>query len=405
VSEERRPETTVEPAAPSPAEASGHAAEVVDETNNAFTDTFLSSHGADGEAGGHADGTGGLELDARQAHEVQSVFLTALPQYLEPIEQMLDQLVAVGDPKGETRQALSATLSSLSAAASRVSLSEVYERLEAMSERALMFQSVAGPLPKETTQPLYDELKTIRAIAQGDTPDVAASSAAPQSQTIFAALRGVEGIDDSSLARLTSAGLVNVDQLRVASADEIVAVTGLDPRTVEGILAAVGQRPAAAPLPESEPAASTTPSNLIELPLGVEALREQIREQLRVQVDTEAALFEARAEVQRLGAPLSELRNELADAMRRKDRLQCELTRLDGEQATRAAALEKVKEDWHTWQQRTLTAAGALRTQQRELTDLRQEHEDSIRLQHQLQQELAGLMDRVQGVLGRARRL
>jgi hypothetical protein len=399
VSDEPKETTPLEPGADARTEEGQRAAEVVDETNDAFADTFLSSHGQE-----NADGTGGLELDARQVHEVQSVFLTALPQYLEPIEQMLDQLVTVGDPKGETRQALSATLSSLSAAASRVSLTAVYERLEAMSERALLFEGVAAPLPQASVQPLLDELKTIRAIARGDAPEPAATPGVPVPETIFAALRGVEGIDESSLARLTSAGLVNVEQLRMAAPDEICAVTGLPAHTVARILAVV-KRATPASAPEPEPPRSSTPNNLVELPLGVAALREQIRQQLRLQVDTEAALFEARADVQRLGGPLAELRGDLADAIRRRDRLKVELTHLDDEQAARAATLEKAKEDWHTWQQRTLTAAGALRTQQRELANLRQEHEDSIRLQQQLQQELAGLMNRVQGVLGRAKRL
>ena len=41
-------------------------------------------------------GADGLELDDQQANEIRNIFLTTLPQYLEPVEEMLDQLFELG---------------------------------------------------------------------------------------------------------------------------------------------------------------------------------------------------------------------------------------------------------------------------------------------------------------------
>jgi len=86
-----------------------------------------------GDHDGHDADAAGLEIGEDQAQEIKGIFLTTLPQYLEPVEQMIDQLFAARDAEtGDGWQALSATLSSLSAAASRIGFDDIMNGLDRM---------------------------------------------------------------------------------------------------------------------------------------------------------------------------------------------------------------------------------------------------------------------------------
>ena len=68
------------------------------------------------ETDGVDDEASGLEMDREQSEEIEQVFLSTLPQYLEPVEQMVNELFSADSGGEETHQALTATLASLSAA-------------------------------------------------------------------------------------------------------------------------------------------------------------------------------------------------------------------------------------------------------------------------------------------------
>ncbi len=96
--------------------------------------------------------------------DIERVFLATLPQYLEPVEHMIDQLFAGGaSDDGDRWQALAATLSSLRAAASRIGATHVAVGLDRMA--ALADRAAGGMTAGELRQQLLAELNRVRRVA------------------------------------------------------------------------------------------------------------------------------------------------------------------------------------------------------------------------------------------------
>lgn len=252
------------------------------------------------ESTGADEGSADLELDAFQATEIRSIFLTTLPDYLEPVKQMLEQLLSSDDPT-EMRQALDTTLESIQTAASRVQIDDVSEVVQHM--RAHLRES--GPIAEESRDSLWAGLGRIEQLVAG-----VATEARPHSETLVSALGRVGDIDRGVLEKLTAAGLVTVDQIRMADPREIVAVSGLDAGVVQRVVNAVAEQPPAPAQqrPVSSPLASAPPAP--DTPTGDDTLETLLRRQ----VEDELALEEKRGQLLRLRIQLSELRNQLAHA-------------------------------------------------------------------------------------------
>ncbi len=333
------------------------------------------------------DGEGGLELDDRQAEEIQQVFLTTLPQYLEPVAEMVDQLLADGVAgKLETHHALRATLSSLSDAASRIGVSAVYDLLGRMNRTVAAIDPAQAVVPAELSDRIRADLDQIGQIA--GRPDNAEGGPQP---TLFAALRGITGVDEGVLSRLTAAGLVTVEQLRGAELDEVVAVTGLTAEVAERVLGAVSPQPAGE-------------ARVVELPLEGDALRLQLQHKLRAQVEAEAALDEVKDEVQRLRARTAAAVEELQAAEARLDQLERELVEAGDVLGERVAGLANARADRTESSRRRADALAALAREEEQLAALRDELAAMAAAEDRFGEGVEGLVAEVERMLEAALR-
>lgn len=269
------------------------------------------------ESTGSDEDAAGLELDAFQATEIRTIFLTTLPDYLEPVRQMLDQLLVADDP-AEMRRALDTTLESIQTAASRVQIDDVSEVVEHM--RAQL--SGTGSLAEENRDSLFAGLARIERIVA----EVATEEARPRSETIVSALARVGGIDQGVLEKLTAAGLVTVDQIRMADPGEIMAVSGLEAAVVARIVAAVAEQDGASS-PE-EPAVTREGGPTGDtLPGDEPAAADELETWLRRQVESELVIEERKGQLLHLRTNLLELQGQLAGAEAERASLEKSLAR------------------------------------------------------------------------------
>jgi hypothetical protein len=189
----------------------------------------------------------GLELDAQQAAEIRQIFLTSLPDYLVPIKEMVIKLSSEPDETGEIRAGLAKTIQSIGDAADRMKLDDVTHAMSALREDIVLFGDPSEPqdaLRKRIT----DALASLDRLAGG-----AAASVKPEArgETIVAALRGSDVIDNSVVQRLLAAGVAYVDQVLDADPKEVAIVSGLDAATVAKLVAALKAK--RRPPPPKEP--------------------------------------------------------------------------------------------------------------------------------------------------------
>src|SRR5215467_9401659 len=91
------------------------------------------------------ESSGGLELDAQQVAELRQIFLTTLPDYLQPIKEMVARLSSEADEDGEIRAGLSKTIALIGEAASRVKLDDVARSMETLREDVILFGDPTEP--------------------------------------------------------------------------------------------------------------------------------------------------------------------------------------------------------------------------------------------------------------------
>ncbi len=321
----------------------------------------------------------GLELDAQQAGEIKSIFLTTLPQYLEPVAEMLDQLFADAS-NAEAQTTLHATLASLTTAAARIGVEEARKRLQGMCDLVASVDNTPGPVAAELQEQLQWQLAELRRLSQGDAP------LEDRSPTLVSVLSGHEAIDGGVLRRLTAAGVVTVEQMLMARPDEVVAVSGLDAATVQRILAVLAERragaspasaPPARPPQASPPQASPTPSadNVVELRLDEQSLRTQLEAALKGRVDTEAAYTELLGEVQHRRQRSAELRRSAEMAGRRASELRRQLEIAERELQASAAQLRDLRRQRDERKVQREALDEQIRVQEGRILDLRQQGE------------------------------
>jgi hypothetical protein len=349
------------------------------------------------------DDGGDLEIDDGQAEEIRDIFLTTLPQYLEPVEQMLGQIFDDSDTaNAETRNAVVATMTSLSAAASRIGFDDIFDRLSVMSDRVDGIEDVPDDELAVARERIFAELEEIKHIAAGVHGQPVDDSDGDGSRTIVSALRDIDHVDQSVLGRLTSAGLLTVDQLLMADPDEIVAVSGLGSDVVAAILGSLGGSKKSARKRATPRAAADSEANVLELAVGPEALRGQLERSHSKKTASEASLAAARAEVQRLRQRLPELRDELGAAEDRRAQLDEAMSQLRAKTAQRIDDLENARAARREIAGKHSAAEQAVDAQRRRLLELRAEREAAVDERRRLDTEVAGLVERVRRMLDNA---
>lgn len=299
------------------------------------------------ESSGGDGGSADLELDAFQATEIRTIFLTTLPDYLDPVRQMLEQLLSA-DNAAEMRQALDTTLESIQTAASRVQIDDVSEVVRQM--RAQL--SEQGPISEEKRESLWAGLSRIEQIAA----EVATGDARPHSETIVSALARAGGIDEGVLEKLTAAGLVTVDQIRMADPKEIMAVSGLPAAIVERLIAAVAEKAPAPVDPPPQASPSPPPPHRQGQPEGAPAApEERLETLLRQQVESELDIEQRRAQLLRLRTNLHDLREQLTSTEGERLTLEKRVTQANTKFADQLHTLSQIEIHRARLQQRHAT--------------------------------------------------
>jgi hypothetical protein len=341
-----------------------------------------------------ADAGDGLEIDDRQSEEMRRIFGTTLPQYLLPVEEMVQQLLS-GQTSAETLPALLGTLTSLGSAASRMGFTEVVTALERMAEAvgALNDQPFES-IPREVRETIVARLLDLRDLATEMGGEPAEEGA---SLTLFKALADRTDLDPSVLPRLSAAGLITVDQVLQADSGEVAAVTGLDRGTVDricGILA------------ENKPGEGDDEDGdkVLDLPLDEEALQKVLLRKLSQQVDAEAAVQEMRAEIRQLRTQVKRQRAELQGAEERGDRAAATLKEATEQVATRLAELGRVRASCEELAGRYAVTSDGLRHEEQRVVELQRARRDLARREARMDEEVEHLVDNVGRVLRRVAR-
>jgi hypothetical protein len=377
-----------------------------------------SEEGHDGEAAL-------LETDDRQAAEIREIFGTAFPQYLQPVEEILEQVLA-GKADEESFQALVGMLSSLEAASRRMGFDKIHALLARLNQRVSVLDRTANAIvPREQREAILGDLLEIRDQAEQMAGENRMSEAERQ-KTIFSVFKGKQGIGELVLRRLSAAGIITVDQLGMGRPDEIAAVSGLDIEIVNNVLSVLREeghlkKPSRAPaapdrlraskIPRASPRAGAgTDGRALAAPAGaqgrasipaqLETLHEQVLEQLRLEVETEAAVEELRAQIRKLRAGVLEERravSSLENSMTEKRR---SLVSLQDQLSDRAAVAEELRARRDSLARECASAEEALRQKQLRLELLRKERRSLAAQTMDLNREVSGLVD----TLGQLRR-
>jgi hypothetical protein len=363
-----------------------------------------------------------LETDDRQTAEIREIFGTAFPQYLQPVEEILEQVLA-GKADEESFQALVGMLSSLQAASQRMGFDEIHASLKRLDELVSgLDPSPRAPVAREQREAILGDLLELKDQADQMAGENRTTDAERQ-KTIFSVLREKQEIGDLVLRRLSAAGIITVEQLGMGRPDEIAAVSGLDIEIVnnvlevlreEGHLKTPSRAPGARDRSRSSQApggshragarrASTAPSgerDKASVPDRLAALHEQVLEQLELEVETEAAVEELRAQIRKLRAEVLEQRRAIPsqDSLMEKKR---SLESLRQKLADRSTATEELRARRDAAARGCASAEERLRQKQVRLELLERERQNLVAHTDDLNREVSGLVDRL-GLLRRS---
>lgn len=335
-----------------------------------------------------ADDTDGLlEVDDRQSEEIREIFGTAFPQYLQPVEEIVEQLLS-GKGDAESLQALDGMLASLEAASARMGFADIHKLLTHLHEQVSGLEGVLSePVPAEVRETILGDVLELRDLADQMSAGGPAEPGERQ-RTIFTALKGKEGIGDLVLRRLSAAGLVTVDQLLMAKPDEIAAVTGLGSDIVENLLKVLAT--------EETPAAPPP-----EIPAEVESLHEQVLEKLKAEVEAESSLEDLKAGIRRLRSRVLERRAQLNALDESLDEMQKAFRLLSDRMAERAAFIDEVRAQRDNLARCCAASEESMRQEEIRIEALSQERRSLKEQAGDLSRAVGGLL----GSLGKVRRL
>jgi predicted flap endonuclease-1-like 5' DNA nuclease len=366
-----------------------------------------------------------LETDDRQAAEIREIFGTAFPQYLQPVEEILEQILA-GKADEESFQALVGMLSSLESASLRMGFDNIHKALKQLNERvSALDQGTTAPVPRDKREAVLGDLLEIKDLAEQMAGDSRVSGAEKQ-KTIFSALKGKKGIGDLVLRRLSAAGIITVDQLGMGRPAEIAAVSGLDIEIVNNVLTVLKEdgllkKLSTAPGVPDRPRASGAPRTLVRaaadtagrafaapageqgrasIPIQLESRHEQVLEQLRLEVETEAAVEELRAQIRELRSGVLEQRraiSALENGMTEKKR---SLASLQARLSDRASVAEELRARRDSLERECASSEEKLGQKEVRLELLKKERRSLAMQTDDLNREVSGLVD----TLGQLRR-
>jgi hypothetical protein len=359
--------------------------------------------GADGilleESSADEEGHAGLELDARQTAEIRQIFLATLPDYLEPMRQMVARLSE--DTSDESRGALAKTIVSIGEAASRVQLVDVARAMEALREDVMLLGDADEPQDVLRAR-ISSALDAMDALAGRDTESAHAN---PHGRETIVSVREI-GLDAAALQRLVAAGVVYVDQLLEADPKDVVAVSGLAAATVAALVDALERRRASArsvqPAPVEEPPAreSVEEPPLEESPPAPPVEVSRSTHAIRNVVDEELALHEMRGEALRRHLGGKELREEVAALERRCETLRATLAEVENRSAERAMVLWEAEVRTAQLERDRLAMVAELEKVKSRRATLQSEHRDAIGELRHLADDTASLSERVTQILG-----
>lgn len=362
----------------------------------------------------------GLELDESQSVEIRKIFLITLPQYLEPVEQMIDVLMQPGSSDEATFQTLATTLASISAAADRVGITDVLNEIDNMRGLLHELQDADESEREATEQALLQSLAAIQAISESAGGASRAPDGDEARETIFSALHGVPGVDPAALKKLTAAGLVNLEQLRIARPDEVVAVTGLSEDVVDAILKAVGsvhapepstpkrsaeipappkQRPVIRVKPKDDDARVNLLSRSADDDAQTSDLKDELEQSLRRQIDSETSLDELRVLAQRKRQEAVSLRQELEELRLHRDALQAALEPLLPKNVEALEVLSDLRDRNQALNQQFDLTSRTYERRREQLATLERRHDELARIRDQELSQLVDLRARLERML------
>jgi hypothetical protein len=334
------------------------------------------------------DNDGFLEVDDRQSEEIREIFGTSFPQYLQPVEEIIEQVLS-GKGDTESLEALDGMLASLEAASLQMGFEDVHKLLDHLHKRVSELDCASSdPVPADVREAILGDILELRDLAEkmgGGGP----TESHKRQNTIFTALKGKKGIGDLVLRRLSAAGLVTVEQLRMAKPDEIGAVTGLGPDIVQNLLEVLSEEEASA-APPQEPQAVEKAAGM---PAEVESLHQQVLGKLRAEVEAESFLEELKTEVRRLRSRVLERRAQLNSLEESLGATKRSLRLLSGRMAERSASIDEIRAKRDALARRCASSEEKMHREEIRIEALSRE-------KRSLREQLAGLGGAVGGLLG-----
>jgi hypothetical protein len=241
---------------------------------------------------------------------------------------------------------------------------------------------------------------------------------AEKQKTIFSVLKDREGIGDLVLRRLSAAGIITVDQLGMGKPDEIAAVSGLDIDVVNNVLQLLREeghlkRPSRAPRASGAPRTGKAPSapaaarvsavsaapaaaeGQAEIPVELKTLHEQVLEQLRLEVESEAAVEEVRAQIRKLRAAVLEQRRTASSLENSAIERERSLRTLQDRLADRSTAAEELRARRDSLAREAAAVEERIRQREVRLGLLLEERRSLSAQTNALNREVSGLVDSV----------
>jgi len=330
---------------------------------------------------------GFLEVDDHQSEEIREIFGTSFPQYLQPVEEIIEQVLS-GKGDTESLEALDGMLSSLETASLQMGFEDVHKLLNHLHKQvAELDVSSVGSVPADVREVVLGDVLELRDMA--DKMSGGRAESGGRQNTIFTALKGKEGIGDLVLRRLSAAGLVTVEQLMMAKPDEIAAVTGLGPDIVANLLKVLAEEETPAAPPQEPQAVEKTAG----MPAELESLHEQVLEKLRAEVEAESFLEELKTEVRRLRSRVSERRAQLNSLDENLEETRQALRRLSSRIAERSAFIDEIRSRRDDLARRCASSEEKMRLEEIRIEALSNERRS-------LREQVLGLGRAVGGLLG-----
>jgi len=330
---------------------------------------------------------GFLEVDDHQSEEIREIFGTSFPQYLQPVEEIIEQVLS-GKGDTESLEALDGMLSSLETASLQMGFEDVHKLLNHLHKQvAELDVSSVGSVPADVREVVLGDVLELRDMA--DKMSGGRAESGGRQNTIFTALKGKEGIGDLVLRRLSAAGLVTVEQLMMAKPDEIAAVTGLGPDIVANLLKVLAEEETPAAPPQEPQAVEKTAG----MPAELESLHEQVLEKLRAEVEAESFLEELKTEVRRLRSRVSERRAQLNSLDENLEETRQALRRLSSRIAERSAFIDEIRSRRDDLARRCASSEEKMRREEIRIEALSNERRS-------LREQVLGLGRAVGGLLG-----